>query len=244
MPELEDRGLDERLASVRDRVGQACRASGRDPGAVKVMAVTKGHPRLMVEKLMDRGFSLFGENRVQEAHPKYAHLPEPISLHLIGHLQTNKVKLALEIFQVIQTVDSLRVLEAIDRRCPEGVTYPVMVEVNAGREPQKHGLHPEQVWSVVEGVREYARVRVVGLMAVLPMRSPSTGGETLSGMMRETRELFDRIRAQQWPWAPLHDLSMGMSGDFEEAIANGSTMVRLGTVLLGPRESRGAEQGE
>lgn len=244
MSSLDDPGLDRRIAVLRERVGQACRASGRQPDAVKIMAVTKGHPRVMVDKLVHRGFTLFGENRVQEAHAKYSHLGGPISLHLIGHLQTNKVKLALEIFQVIQTVDSPRVLEAIDRRGSDSKSYPVMVEVNAGREPQKHGLHPDQVWSLVERVRDYRHVRVVGLMAVLPMRGPAMDTERLSGMMRETREVFDRIRDQHWPWAPLEDLSMGMSGDFEEAIVNGSTMVRVGTVLLGPREPAEAGTGE
>jgi pyridoxal phosphate enzyme (YggS family) len=234
---MSDAGLDalrERVAGVRARVREACRLSGRPEDAVAVMAVTKGHPREAVVALMALGFTLFGENRVQEAHDKYAGLDPgrtTISLHLIGHLQTNKVKLALSSFQVIQSLDSLKLAAALARHAGEH-PVDVMVEVNMGREPQKHGILPETARAFVEALGTWPALRVVGLMAMLPAWPVD---KPLEALMEEARRLWEAIRQDAWPWAPLGHLSMGMSGDFEAAIRHGSTMVRLGTALLGQR---------
>lgn len=219
----------ERVAAVRDRVAQAAHASGRDVESIKVMAVTKGHDTRAVWALIQEGFTLFGENRVQEAKEKYASISVPITLHLIGHLQTNKVKLALGIFQVIQSLDNPRLADALQRRSVG--TVSVMIEVNAGREPQKHGLWPEDVPRFLDDLCQWPSLSAVGLMAVLPEQGPT------ATLMAQTAELWRRCREEKWPWAPLQELSMGMSGDFEEAIRQGSTMVRLGTALLGLRQS-------
>jgi pyridoxal phosphate enzyme (YggS family) len=222
-----DRELRERAEAVRQRVREAARAAGRAPETVRIMAVTKGHDRQRVLDLITLGFTLFGENRVQEAARKYVDMPAGISLHLIGHLQTNKVKSALGIFQVIQSLDSPRLAEALQRRSTGPV--PVMVEVNAGREPQKHGLWPEDVPGFVESIRQWPHLVVVGLMVMVPADgSPARP-------MAEAYTLWQSLRRQEWPWAPLDELSMGMSADFEEAIRQGSTMVRIGTALVGPR---------
>ncbi len=227
--------LTARIEGVRARVAAAARASGRDPAAVRIMAVTKGHGALRVEALRRAGFSLFGENRVQEARAKFAAGGADISLHLIGHLQTNKVRLALGIFQVIQSLDSLRLAAAIQRHS-QGRTIAVMVQVNAGREPQKFGLWPEAVPAFVDALEQFPALRVVGMMAVFPY-----GGD-LDPLMDETAQIWRASRRRQLPWAPLDELSMGSSTDFESAIRHGSTMVRLGTVLVGARAESHVEE--
>ena len=197
------------------------------------MAVTKGHPVDRVRGLVDLGRRLFGENRVQEALAKYDQLGaagEGISLHLIGHLQTNKVKLALTRFQNIQTLDSERLAERLQQHATGLVE--VMVQVNAGEEPQKSGLSPDAVLGFLEALGQWPSIRAVGLMAVLPEANRVS---PLERTMDATRALWDTARHQEWPWAPLADLSMGMSGDFEMAIRYGSTLVRVGTALLGDR---------
>jgi pyridoxal phosphate enzyme (YggS family) len=224
----------ERVQAVRAQIAAACQETGRHPDAVKLMAVTKGHPATVIPALYAAGIRLFGENRVQEAVQKYpewaARFPD-ISLHLIGHLQTNKVKLALSSFQVIQTLDTPTLAEAINRRAGDR-TVPVMVEVNMGREPQKFGVSPDAVRPFIEQLGAYPRLRVIGLMAMLPawpLDAP------LEGLMDEAFRLWQEARRDGWPWAPLDDLSMGMSHDYVLAVRHGSTLVRLGTALLGDR---------
>jgi pyridoxal phosphate enzyme (YggS family) len=231
-------GLTARIAAVRARVAAAAAKAGRDPASVRIMAVTKGHGRTRVEALRRAGFDLFGENRVQEARAKFSGPERGISLHLIGHLQTNKVKFALEIFQVVQSLDSLRLAEAIQQRA-RGRVVPVMVQVNAGREPQKFGLWPEAVPGFLEELERFDALSVVGLMAVMPI----TGD--LDRLMADVEELWQRERMRQRAWAPLNELSMGSSNDFEQAIGHGSTIVRLGTVLVGERVGgRGEEASD
>lgn len=224
----------ERVEAARAQIAAACRDVGRRPESVKVMAVTKGHPPTVIPALYDAGIRLFGENRVQEGVRKYAEwtvrFPD-ISLHLIGHLQTNKVKWALSSFQVIQTLDTLGLAEAIDRRAGDR-TVPVMVEMNMGREPQKFGVWPEATRSFLEQLGAYSRLKVVGLMAMLPawpLEAP------LERLMDEAFRLWQEAKRDGWPWAPLEDLSMGMSHDYVLAVRHGSTLVRLGTALLGER---------
>jgi pyridoxal phosphate enzyme (YggS family) len=232
--------LDERVAEVRAQVAEAARASGRPPEAVRIMAVTKGHPASAVDALLALGFTLFGENRVQEARQKYAgrgEIGSGISLHLIGHLQTNKVKLALASFQVIQTLDSERLAKALNDRADGPVR--VMVEVNMGREPQKSGVWPEAVQPFLEALAQWPALSVIGLMAMLPEHPVD---RPLEAYMEDARRLWDSSRRSCWPWAPLDELSMGMSGDYPLAIRQGSTMVRLGTALLGHRPTAPARE--
>ena len=227
-----------RVAAVRARVENCLTEAGRAPGSVRIMAVTKGHVRARVDKLRALGFSLFGENRVQEARAKFTEgALAGISLHLIGHLQTNKVKSALEIFQVIQSLDSIRLAEAIQGRS-QGRTVSVMVQVNAGREPQKFGVWPEQVPAFLDSLRAFPALEVVGLMAVMPYVADTRR------YMEETARVWRKERTVERPWAPLGELSMGSSNDFEEAIRQGSTMVRLGTVLVGARSGYPGQEGQ
>jgi pyridoxal phosphate enzyme (YggS family) len=209
----------ERLASVRERIERA----GRDPSEVAIVAVTKGFGAEACLQALEAGLHILGENRVQEALEKMEAVPDA-EWHLIGHLQTNKVKQAAGRFSLIQSVDSVRLAEAIAHVVP---AQAVLVEVNVSREPQKSGADPDRALDVIAEVAGLLDVR--GLMAI----GPSEGDPSPSFL--ELRNLRDR--AEQRLGARLPVLSMGMSGDFEAALAAGSTMLRLGTALFGPRPS-------
>jgi pyridoxal phosphate enzyme (YggS family) len=205
------------LASVRERISRA----GRDPRDVTIVAVTKGFGREVCRSALDAGLTILGENRVQEGVMKMDALKAGI-WHLIGHLQTNKVQIAVEHFAMIQSVDSARLAEAIARVDPR---MAVLVEVNVAREPQKSGADPDRALGVITATA--GSLDVKGLMAM----GPSHGDPTLAFV--ELRKLRDE--AEQRLGKSLPVLSMGMSGDFEVAAAAGSTMVRLGQALFGPR---------
>lgn len=207
----------ERLASVRERVERA----GRDPSVVAIVAVTKGFGAEACLQALEAGLHILGENRVQEALEKMEAVPDA-EWHLIGHLQTNKVKQAAGRFSLIQSVDSVRLAEAIAHVVP---AQAVLVEVNVSREPQKSGADPDRALDVIAEVAGLLDVR--GLMAI----GPSEGDPSPSFLA--LRDLRDR--AEQRLGARLPVLSMGMSSDFEAALAAGSTMLRLGQALFGPR---------
>ena len=205
------------LASVRERIERA----GRNPDDVDIVAVTKGFgPEVCLEAL-HAGLRILGENRVQEAIPKME-VVKAGTWHLIGHLQTNKVAAAVHHFAMIQTVDSLRLAEAIARVEPE---VPVLVEVNVAREPQRSGVDPAAAPELIERVGRLLALE--GLMAIGPAdRDPFPA-------FKELRHLRDDAQERLGKRLPI--LSMGMSGDFEAAVRAGSTMLRLGQVLFGPR---------
>jgi pyridoxal phosphate enzyme (YggS family) len=207
----------ERLASVRERIERA----GRDPSEVAIVAVTKGFGAEACLQALEAGLRMLGENRVQEALGKMEAVPDA-EWHLIGHLQTNKVKSAAGRFSLIQSVDSVHLAEAISHLAP---SQPVLVEVNVSREPQKSGADPDQALEVIADVAGLLEVR--GLMAMGPTEGDPGPAFT------ELKNLRDR--AEQRLGRRLPVLSMGMSGDFEAALAAGSTMLRLGTALFGPR---------
>ena len=207
----------ERLGSVRERIERA----GRDPSEVAIVAVTKGFSAEACLQALEAGLHMLGENRVQEALEKMEAVPDA-EWHLIGHLQTNKVKQAVGRFSLIQSVDSVRLAEAISHLAP---SQAVLVEVNMSREPQKSGADPDHALDVIADVAGQLKVR--GLMAM----GPSEGDPGPAFV--ELRNLRDR--AEQRLGTRLPVLSMGMSGDFEAALRAGSTMLRLGTALFGPR---------
>ena len=207
----------ENLAKVRERITH----TGRDPDEVAIVAVTKGFDVSACREAVGAGLRMLGENRVQEALGKIDHVPDA-DWHLIGHLQTNKARLAAGRFALIQSVDSVRVAEAIARAVP---SQQVLVEVNVAREPQRSGADPPRALGVITAVAGILDLK--GLMAM----GPSTGDPTPA--FTELRQLRDRAEDRIGNALPI--LSMGMSGDFEAALAAGSTMVRLGQVLFGPR---------
>jgi pyridoxal phosphate enzyme (YggS family) len=209
----------ENLAVVRERIERA----GRDPKEVAIVAVTKGFGAETCLQALEAGLHMLGENRVQEALGKMDAVPDA-EWHLIGHLQTNKVRQAAGRFALIQSVDSVRLAGEIARTAP---AQAVLVEVNVARESQKSGVDPDQALEVIAAVSGLLDVR--GLMAM----GPSEGDPTPAFI--ELRGLRDR--AEQRLGTPLPVLSMGMTGDFEAALAVGSTMLRLGTALFGPRRA-------
>jgi pyridoxal phosphate enzyme (YggS family) len=216
----------ENLRSVRARIAR----TGRDPASVAIVAVTKGFGPEACREALEAGLTMLGENRVQEALKKMdevtgAGRPQGTLLpdwHLIGHLQSNKIRPAAGRFKLIQSVDSVRLAEQIARVTP---AQQVLVEVNVAREPQKSGAAPDEALAVVRGVSGLLDVR--GLMCLGP-----THGDPLSAFT-ELRAVRDEAQERLGRELPI--LSMGMSGDFEVALAAGSTMLRLGQVLFGPR---------
>jgi len=211
----------ENLAAVRERIARA----GRDPDDVAIVAVTKGFDVSVCREALAAGLHMLGENRVQEALGKMDHLPDA-EWHLIGHLQTNKVRQAAGRFALIQSVDSTRLAEAIEKVAP---SQRVLVEVNVSREPQKSGADPDHAIELITAVAGLLDLR--GLMAI----GPSAGDPTPAFLL--VRDLRDE--AEQRVGKQLPVLSMGMSGDFEAAVAAGGTMLRLGQVLFGPRPAHG-----
>jgi pyridoxal phosphate enzyme (YggS family) len=210
----------ENLKTVRERIARA----GVNPDEVTIVAVTKGFPADACREALEAGLTILGENRVQEALAKMDEV-EGADWHLIGHLQTNKVKAAAGRFALIQSVDSTRVAEAL---AAIDASQQVLVEVNVAHEAQKSGAPPAQAQDVIRAVGETLDLR--GLMGMGPVQGDPTPAFT------ELRAIRDE--AQQRIGRPLPILSMGMSGDFEKAVAAGSTMLRLGTVLFGPRPVR------
>jgi PLP dependent protein len=207
----------ERLARVSARIA----ATGRNPDEVAIVAVTKGFGVEACREALAAGLHVLGENRVQEALPKMEAVPSA-QWHLIGHLQTNKVKQAAGRFALIQTIDSARLAEAIARHAPG---QAVLVEVNIAREPQKSGVPPDQALELIKTVSTLLDLQ--GLMGM----GPSQGDPTPA--FKELRTLHDEAEQRVGKGLPV--LSMGMSGDFEAALAAGSTMLRLGQALFGPR---------
>jgi PLP dependent protein len=219
------------LQTIQQRIAEACSRAGRDPASVTLLAVTKTHPPEVVRAAAEIGLTLFGENKVQEAKAKIPSCPGRLRWHMIGHLQSNKCRDAVELFEMIQSVDSLRLAEEINRRAEQAAkTMPILVEVNVVGEASKFGYPPGRLLAELEQVNALPRLEVHGLMTVPPW-TPEP--EKVRPVFRELREL--KQKCEQILGAPLPHLSMGMSGDFEVAIEEGATMVRLGTALFGPR---------
>ncbi|HEX5235273.1 MAG TPA: YggS family pyridoxal phosphate-dependent enzyme [Silvibacterium sp.] len=228
----------ERLSSVEERIAAACRRAGRSRESVRLMAVSKTHPAAAIREAAEAGVALFGENRVQEFEAKRAELPDGIEVHLIGHLQTNKVAKAAGIFSGIDTVDSLRLLERLHDSAKQlGRQLSVLLEVKVSGEEAKTGFDPagSELRQTLERAADMMHVELRGLMTVA---SFDENPETARASFRRLRELRDEL-ARQYANVDLHELSMGMSGDFEIAIEEGSTLVRVGTALFGARENSG-----
>jgi pyridoxal phosphate enzyme (YggS family) len=202
---------------------------------IRAAAERVGRPANSV-RLVDgisAGLTILGENRVQEALPKMAALKEaPIRWHFIGHLQRRKVRLVVGLFELIHSVDSVELAQEIDRRAGEaGTCQDVLLEVNIGSEATKTGFHPEALVGLVPAVASLPHVRVKGLMAI----PPPTGGDQARVYFRRLREMAERIAELQLPSVAMDELSMGMSNDYDVAVEEGATLVRVGTALFGAR---------
>ncbi len=216
---------------MRARIAAACAAAGRDPAGVELLAVTKSHPALAAELAAQVGLRAVGENRVQEAVDKRAQCSAPLAWELIGHLQSNKGRLAARCFDRVQSVDSAKLLEILDREAAAlGRTLAVLLQVNAGRDPAKSGAEPEEAPRLLDAALACRNLRVDGLMTVAPLsEDPDVARRTFARL----RELRDALASASG--ARLPELSMGMSGDLEAAVAEGSTVVRVGSALFGAR---------
>ena len=213
---------------VQAAIERACRQCGRDPREVLLIAVSKTVDLDRIRLAVEAGVPALGENRVQEAKEKVATLGHPVPWHLIGSLQTNKAKEAARIFDCIQSVDRLELAHELDRRAQAaGRIVDGLLQVNLGEEPQKGGLPPAEVKAVLDQVAALQGLRIRGLMAIPPLVPDA---EAARPYFRRLRELRDAVG--------LEHLSMGMSGDFEVAIEEGATMVRVGTAIFGPRAAR------
>ena len=230
------------LERAREALARAAERSGRDPSRVAVMAVTKTVPLAEVEAACSAGLRLFGENRVQEAEAKYGAggagaparpgLP-PLSLHLIGHLQRNKARKAAELFEAVDSIDKVETAQALEAACAvSGRTLDILLEMNTSGEATKFGFAgEEELLAAVEPILGLPHLRLRGLMTVGPLTAEP---EPVRAAFRRLARLLERLRAG-YASLPLEVLSMGMSGDFEIAVEEGSTQVRLGTALFGPR---------
>lgn len=217
------RAVLERIEALRPREG------------VKLMAVTKTRTREEALEAVRAGAHLIGENKVQEAQEKWAGVERGVPLHLIGHLQTNKVKYSIDLFDSIDSIDSDRVAVALDQRVAGRL--PVMLEVNGGREDSKTGMDPGRVRQFLEQAGRWTHLQFTGIMALFPTAVGTTLDEKkkIRDLMKETGELWRTCQQEGFPWAPLDDLSMGMTDDYEWALEAGTTIIRLGTALFGPR---------
>jgi pyridoxal phosphate enzyme (YggS family) len=221
----------ERAEAVRAQIAAACRRAGRDPGAVQLLAVTKTHPPAAVEYAARYGLPAVGESRVQEGVEKRACCAAPIRWELIGHLQSNKARLAAAHFDRIQSVDSLKLLHLLDRAAGEqGRRLAILLQINAGLDPNKFGAEPADAPRLLEAGLALPHLQIDGLMTIAPLSDdPAVAPRCFASL----RELRDRLAAQFG--VPLTELSMGMTGDLVAAVAEGSTLVRVGTALFGPR---------
>lgn len=224
-----------RADAIRARIAEACRAAGRDPAEVELLAVTKTHPAAAADYAARYGLRAVGENRVQEAVEKRPLATGQVQWELIGHLQSNKAKLAAAHFDRVQSVDSEKLLRHLDRAAAElGRTLPILLQINAGNDPAKFGADLADAPRLLEAALANKSLRVDGLMTIAPLGA--SDAETTAHAERtfhNLRTLRDELAARFG--TPLRVLSMGMTGDLAIAIACGSTMVRVGTALFGGR---------
>lgn len=225
------------VESVRERIVEACKRAGRSPGDVQLMVVSKTKPVEMIREAYEAGITVFGENRVQEfadKHPQVAELR--IEWHLIGHLQSNKSNKAAELFDGVDSVDSVKLAERLDRAAQDaGKTLDILIEINVGGEEQKAGLAPEapELHELLRSFEKYEALQMRGLMCIPPL---SDDPNIARGYFRRMRDLRDQLATLQLPRVELDELSMGMTHDFELAIAEEATIIRVGTAIFGERQ--------
>ncbi len=225
------------LAALHDRIARVAQRAGRNPDEIALMAVTKTFPAAAIVEAYKAGQRLFGENRVQEFAEKVGGLAElrDAEFHMIGHLQSNKAVKAAEIFHAIDSLDSAKLAQRLDAAAEKvGKTLDVLIEINLGEEEAKSGVAPDltELESILLGAPDWKHLRIRGLMTVPPFTEDPEGARPY---FRQFRDLRDRLAARNFPAVTFDVLSMGMSHDFEVAIEEGSTCVRLGTAIFGTR---------
>ncbi|UCE23824.1 MAG: YggS family pyridoxal phosphate-dependent enzyme [Candidatus Zixiibacteriota bacterium] len=221
------------LMELHGRIAEACEQYDRDADDIIIVAVTKTHPPAIIKMAVAAGIHNIGESRIQEAEPKLLEVGPIARFHMVGHLQTNKVKKAVQLFDVIQSVDSLKLAEEINRRAGEfDRTIECLIEVNCSGESQKYGVLPDECLDLVKKVNDFSNITLAGLMTVGPLIDDD---ETIRTAFGQCRDLYRR--GQDIVGEQFDTLSMGMTDDFPLAIAEGATMIRIGSALFGPRQS-------
>ncbi len=227
-----------RLTAVRERIAAAANASGREPEEVKLIAISKTHPASVIRTLIELGAGDLGENRVQEAEEKIAEIGrDRARWHLVGHLQANKARRAVNLFEVIHSVDSLDLAQRLERLCAEEgrEKLPVLIQVDLGHEETKSGIDESELTHMVEGLKSLTHLDLIGLMTLPPFFDDT---EQSRPFFRRLRELRDELGSRGAFGNRKGELSMGMTHDFEIAIQEGATMVRIGTAIFGERVPR------
>jgi len=229
-------GLTQRLAEVRNRIESCARSCGRSPDEITLVAVSKTHPAEIIREAIAAGVADLGENRVQEADAKIPEVGrQSARWHLIGHLQSNKARRAVELFDVIHSLDSAALTRRLNRVCVEldRKDLPVLIQVDLGHEASKSGAAENDLPQIIESIRESERLRLTGLMTVPPFFEDT---ELVRPFFRRLRELRDELQTRGVFAGQRGELSMGMTHDFEVAIEEGATMVRVGTAIFGERK--------
>ena len=226
--------LADNLQQVHANIEKACGLSGRKPDEVTLVAVSKTKPVSMLQEAYDAGARVFGENKVQEIMDKYDQLPSDIKWHMIGHLQRNKVKYIIDKVAMIHSVDSLRLAQTIEQEAAKkDIVMPVLLEVNVAEEESKFGLKVDEVLPLLQEISEFSHIQVKGLMTIAPfVENPEENRE----VFRTLKKLSVDISAKNINNVTMSVLSMGMTGDYEVAVQEGSTMVRVGTGIFGERD--------
>lgn len=226
-------GIEENLNIVQKRISEASARSGRQPGDITLVAVTKTVSSDLINQAIDCGVAVIGENRIQEAVQKHPEIQKKVAWHLIGHLQSNKAKKAVELFSLIQSVDSIDLAREVGRRALEiGKEQEILLEVNTSGEPQKYGFGLEEVLTALSEIKDIEGIKVMGLMTVGPLTEDD---QRIRKAFRRLKAIFHEADKLGLPEVQMKHLSMGMSGDFEMAIEEGSNMVRIGSAIFGAR---------
>lgn len=221
------------LERLRQSINDTCRSAERRPEDITLVAVTKTFPAEIIELAISAGVGIIGENRVQEALEKYPLIGPKVQWHLIGHLQSNKTKKAVEIFSLIHSVDSVDLAREVGHRAVQsGKIQEVLLEVNTSGELQKYGFDPGEVFKDLGKIKDIEGIKVLGLMTVGPLTDDT---DKVRSSFRMLKKIFDEIKLQAIPNIEMKHLSMGMSGDYRVAIEEGSTMIRVGSAIFGSR---------
>jgi len=225
--------IEENLKQVRNRIIEACRRSGRDPAAITLIAVSKTKPIEDLKEAYSCGIRCFGENKVQEILDKQPQMPEDADFHMIGHLQRNKVKQVVPHVKLIHSVDSVRLAGQIQKEtAKENRTVSVLLEVNVAKEESKFGFYPEELTDAVLAVKNYPNIRIQGLMTIAPfVKNPDINRP----YFQKLYQLSVDINQKNIDNVNMSVLSMGMTGDYEVAVEEGATMIRVGTGIFGIR---------
>lgn len=225
--------IEENLIQVKKRIADACRRCGRHPDEVTLIAVSKTKPLEDLKAVYSCGIRCFGENKVQEILDKQPQMPEDAEFHMIGHLQRNKVKQVIPHVKLIHSVDSLRLAEQIQKEAEKMKrTVPVLLEVNVAKEESKFGFHPEDLTDAVEAVKVYPNIRIQGLMTIAPFVEDPNKNRSY---FKKLYQLSVDIKQKNIDNVSMTALSMGMTGDYEVAVEEGATMIRVGTGIFGAR---------